>query len=326
MKINILLFLLLFSGPVILHAQDPIPFPDTGASWMTIRGAWDGTGNSASYGYAISLDGDTLIDGEIFINIALTRIYYTSFELPGDTYADDTDIPFGHIAAMRTVGDQVYLRAFNEQVSLMSIAGQDPQWAGLPLDTTFLLYDFSLQPGDTVFYPIGHTPVMFVALIDSVLLNDGLYHRQFHFAYPGAVDQIWLEGVGSLNGPFGAFLPTAAYIYGSNWLSCFKQNEIYVYGTDSCDLIEVETPDAVHNATAPVADWYVWENKVFFTDWQNDPMGSWCMYNLSGEEVFCINNLQNGNTELPELSNGIYVGVLQNGEGEKYGRRILLIR
>lgn len=118
----------------------------------------------------------------------------------------------------------------------MTITDYAPQYGGLPLDTTFILYDFGLQVNYTVFYPIDHTPVMYESMIDSVLLNDGIYHQRYHFYETGAIEQVWLEGIGSENGIFGAFLPVAAYMSGSSWLECFKRGDTYVYGTNSCDF------------------------------------------------------------------------------------------
>lgn len=324
MKIHMYLTTLLLSVAMITHAQDPIPFPLTDASWMTIRGSWDGAGNSATYGYKISPDVDTIIDGETFTTLSLTQYYYTSYEYTGATSADDSDIPLGHVAAIRYTDGQVWLRAFDNSVSMMSIAGLDPQWSGLPLDTTFLLYDFNLQVGDTVYFPLYHTPVMHVSMIDSIMLGDGLYHDQWHFAQTGAVDQIWIEGIGSANGPFGAFLPSASYTYGSNWLNCFKQNDIYVFGTDSCDLITVETPTAIQNATADDLDWYLWEGTIFTKGNSTHTEGIFQLIDMQGQFAFSSNTPHSGFIELPQIQNGIYVGVMTLSNGHRIAHTCII--
>ncbi|MCB0697126.1 MAG: T9SS type A sorting domain-containing protein [Chitinophagaceae bacterium] len=85
----------------------------------------------------------------------------------------------------------------------------------------YLLYDFSLQVGDSIHYPNG---THYVSRIDSVKL-DSVWHTVFYFntgtagGWPYAV----VEGIGCID---GIIFPLDNYhnVEGHSWLVCFHHN------------------------------------------------------------------------------------------------------
>jgi len=65
-------------------------------------------------------------------------------------------------------------------------------------DNEKLLYDFNLEPGDSIYFEGMFSGYDHVGLVDSVII-DGAYHKRIHFDYP---PDIWVEGLGSMFRPF----------------------------------------------------------------------------------------------------------------------------
>lgn len=111
--------------------------------------------------------------------------------------------------------------------------------------TENLMYDFSLQAGDTVVvYPLeygqypGDSSAMVVANIDTIYLLSQPYRRFFMVerdSYYG-IDEFWIEGIGST---FGLFSPGIIQIYQSeiHWpnLLCFEKEGVMVF--DNPDFV-----------------------------------------------------------------------------------------
>lgn len=73
-----------------------------------------------------------------------------------------------------------------------------------------LVYDFSLQVGDSALYHDNNLPFYaYVNFVDSILIRDS-YRKRIHFIYP---QDIWIEGLGSL---FSPFLPLDYYFIRPN--------------------------------------------------------------------------------------------------------------
>jgi len=90
-------------------------------------------------------------------------------------------------------------------------------------DTTeFLLYDFTLQAGDTAHLPIGGTYMDFVVTaVDSILIGNH-YHKRIRIPGNYGVDNDFIEGIGSMQGLFYNEVPWVDW-----WanLSCFSRND-----------------------------------------------------------------------------------------------------
>lgn len=126
-----------------------------------------------------------------------TEIYYTD----GDTL--DSGHQYKVLNGFHYISRQFWLR---------EDPGSQQVWLSLPIDRKrqeFLLYDFSLQVGDSInmYNPISPFPQNGgIYLLDSIvsrILLDGLSHRFYYFSAGSNVSNpqqpVWIEGIGSLS-------------------------------------------------------------------------------------------------------------------------------
>lgn len=76
----------------------------------------------------------------------------------------------------------------------------------------YTLYNFNLQVGDSVWYNFSlNAQYIYVNSVDSILVN-GEYHKRIFFEDPlgygiTALNEVWVEGVGSVHGPLFPLAP-----------------------------------------------------------------------------------------------------------------------
>lgn len=104
-----------------------------------------------------------------------------------------------------------------------------------------LLYNFSMQPGDTMIYGVSDT--IFLDSIGSMMTNDGLSRRVFYFK--NAVK--WIEGIGN---PNGFNVPWAGLCICQRGL-CFVKKGAYVFGEQSICTTVSATNEWSQNFTPP---------------------------------------------------------------------------
>lgn len=176
------------------------------------------------YGY----QGDTTINGK-----AWNKLYMT----------DDAQFQNGlsYIGSSRFDNDQVLFRDTTNQ-----------------LDT---LYDFSLNAGDSVLYNISgiNQEWLDILAVDSVQLN-GNYYKRFHFDEPSVaafdwLDEIWIEGIGSIHGPLFPKYPRkfSTEIPDSMLLTCsFASDEQVWQHTDYSNCYESHVWNLSENANVEI--------------------------------------------------------------------------
>lgn len=189
------------------------PFPEKNASWNFSYGNWSITGET--YGdYSVMLTGDTIINGQI----------YHKFNI---SYVQENTI--GICAGLSLVG---YRGAIRQDTASRKVYIIPPS-----SDIEFLLYDFSLQIGDTVkgYLQSLNFGLDIVEAIDSIFV-DNTYRTRWKI---NSCYEIFLvEGMGST---YGLFQPSPGcvadlpYFY----MHCFRQNNQVVYtdSSTSCALI-----------------------------------------------------------------------------------------
>ncbi len=106
----------------------------------------------------------------------------------------------------------------------------------------FKLYDFTLEVGDSIAYPIGawqsYYDTLVVHSVDSILIS-GEYRTRIEFQ---GIPDYWIEGIGCTAGLFIAPYMNNNVSGGLNEMYCFSyQDSVYVqhgyagnYGTGSC--------------------------------------------------------------------------------------------
>jgi hypothetical protein len=103
------------------------------------------------------------------------------------------------------------------------------------MENEFLLYDFTVQEGDTIKSTaidgaLSHPDGITVRQIDEITLENGEKRKKIYFNET----EPWIEGIGST---FGLFHDAMSHFanYSVSYLVCFKQNEIPLYvNTEKC--------------------------------------------------------------------------------------------
>lgn len=94
-------------------------------------------------------------------------------------------------------------------------------------NTEGLLYDFSLNAGDTTHIISAWMPEpqeFICQSVDSIIYN-GTFYKRWNFSFP---DEQWIEGIGSTEGPLHS--GASAYVF-DLWFSllCFHRNDSLLY-------------------------------------------------------------------------------------------------
>lgn len=176
-------------------------FPDTTARWVVNSVTMGATEPWRIYGMA----GDTLID-----TTAYQKVVW------------DEDTVFDGLG-------QVYAGALREEQGL---------WLFLPPgDSTELrLYDFSGDEGDTIVIdPLdeGWGPIAYsVVEIDTLMLPGG-GRRRWQLSAPDLMlNEVWIEGIGSTNGPL---THSSTIQDAGTWLICFHESDTLIYIEPNAD-------------------------------------------------------------------------------------------
>ncbi|WP_118976297.1 T9SS type A sorting domain-containing protein [Taibaiella koreensis] len=195
---NALLYCLLFSiASITAQAQTYVPFPTTNTVWRERFRIDDESPYTIHY-YGLK-NGDTILDGMSYHKLyKSTDTLFDASELIGGIREDDEK--------------KVYFRTL------------------YPSIPSGLLYDFSLQVGDSVQYDdnMGQNnwrTTMHVIATDSVNIG-GVYHRRIKFDF---LWTNWIEGVG--NGLRGLLWYSGTWPNNGTWndLICFGRDGNWVY-------------------------------------------------------------------------------------------------
>lgn len=210
-KLFTLLLIILTS---IGFAQNSITFDDPDASWnvaSTYPNANPQNPNFVEtttkvYGFM----GDTLIGSELW-----TKIYFT----PDSNF----------------ISDFTYLGNIKEDNGFVIFMDT--------LNSTDTIYNFNLQPGDSVAYDFGFgIDYLKVEIIDSIEIN-GEFYKRFHFEEPNYppmfLTEVWIEGIGSVHGPLFPRYPGifSNEIPDSAKLTCYKKDNSIIWNNpyyDNC--------------------------------------------------------------------------------------------
>ena len=208
------IFTILFIASLnLVSGQNPIYFTDTNAAWNVAFTYPHGNLQYPNfvetitkiYGYI----GDTLIG-----NVTWNKLYCT------------TDSSF--MSGFTYLGN---IREENGQVFYM--------------DTTSIidtLYDFNLQAGDSVYYNFEDVGITYlkVTLVDDLEIGGGHYKR-IHFGdpqfFPFFLNEVWIEGIGSIHGPL---FPHSPMLFTDEYplyldLTCYKVNDSVLWDNEDYD-------------------------------------------------------------------------------------------
>ncbi|MDY6395802.1 MAG: T9SS type A sorting domain-containing protein [Bacteroidales bacterium] len=189
----------------------------------------------------------------------------------------------------------------------------------------YLLYDFSLQTGDSVnLYREGRFLLtdyrdngmmsFYVVSTDSIEIGSIKCKRLFlsRDKNRNTPSEIWIEGIGSNTG----FLEsTCSYYEHLRNLLCVKQNEeVMYYNGDNTCYISVSIDD-IDNTNAKIYPTLVKDNIYVVSD-NNKPMDI-SFVNISGHIVKTIRTKGSKEIDISSLPSGIYNVIINNTHSQK---------
>lgn len=217
MKRNLILILLFLTVKYSFSQYRPLPMQN--AEWINHGGiALLSCPGCTIVNYKYYTDGDTIINSQKYVKIKKTEIPAINNVTLYPTYT----------GAIRqdTLNKKIYIVLSDST-------------------TERILYDFSLQVGDTVnsvlhdlaaneCAPLSAFNVEIISSIDSILIN-GNYHKVFNIQGSCTYNLSYIEGVGS---NYGLIFPNASSGIKQSYLTCTKVNgqTYFPYSTASCTL------------------------------------------------------------------------------------------
>jgi hypothetical protein len=282
-----LLFLLSFL-PLFAIAQSDVyhPFPSDNGCWRYQY--FDDIGNPTSDFGSYSMYGDTVIAGMNYKKISGAPSFST--------------IESG---AIRESGKIIYYRPDTSS-------------------TEFVLYNFNLNPGDTIFNPYGGTTPGFgndtviVLSADSALLSDG-YHRQLYLTSFCN----WIEGIGST---FYLLKPCRNLpLSGNDRISCMYADSVPLYTYGFCAGCGTVDAKEISASAAPVTspNPFNFQTAITFNRYQTNSTIK--IMDISGKEIrtmhFTGKQLVIDKGEMPP---GIYFIQITDDQKNSYNEKLVV--
>ncbi|MDD4747373.1 MAG: T9SS type A sorting domain-containing protein [Salinivirgaceae bacterium] len=231
-----LMVITMFVSLLSMHktsAQTYFNFPTSNAVWNS---EGDNMFSNQKWYFRYAIYGDTVIESQLYHKI------YNVFQ---DTVGNENS---EYVAAIRENNNRQVL-------------------CKLPNYPEVVLYDFNLEVGDSIHYPLsygmcyngfgvseGEEHTLRVIDIDSVLINNEYRKRWF---LSGGSSQTWVEGIGSMewNGLFNPLVSMFALCGDSYHFSCFKHNEVVLFQDNNyCDCCFSFGYSGVNSSLEAVSD------------------------------------------------------------------------
>lgn len=297
---------------------EPPTFPEDNAIWNTVG---DNSITSGTWRFRYGLIGDTILsptDDTSYTYSQVYSLYDSTLTNPNSTY----------FAAIRSTDDKKV-------------------YALIPGFPETLLYDFSLEIGDTAWFEVGGSlcynniafeafqHVKIVTDIDSIQLTNGEYRKRW-FLDGGIMNDEWVDGVGSIVwfGVFNSLIFDISFCGDDYSFACFKEGNTIIYQNNpQCDAcfcalltaIEEASPEARNNlnifpnpATNTVS---ISSDKIDISS------ASIHIYNAHGQIIYQTDKL--GSTALEvnvsKWEKGVYIIRVIN-ESQNIGSRKLVVR
>ena len=193
------LVLLIVILPLLAVSQQNYPLIKDGGVWREARAAVNTPPDPWwIHKHQYLMEGDT-----VFNNINYKKIYSCDY-----SPAINNKSFFGGIRQDSLNKVFIYLDTGSVIESAFSLQ---------PL-TEYLLYDFSLNVGDTFNVVNSRDSILVLSSVDSVLINNN-YRKRWHFGG----DRTWLEGIGSVG---GLFFPLQYCFEEDQMLTCYEDSII----------------------------------------------------------------------------------------------------
>ncbi len=295
-----------------VNAQTYLPLPTSNVQWnctyaqgWVSGGSWGFDGNEMSY----ITSGDTLIAGNTYCKLTKSVSYISdAYYSGGGHYHSSNYIGVSYAGCYRndSIAKRVYF---------------------VPADSSNekLLYDFSIQLGDTIgeWWNSDNIPLNYTIIVeaeDSVLI-DGVYRRRLSLTPTGHGQGYLIEGIGST---FGLLNPLM-YFENFGDLNCFSVNgqTLYPDSTSPCILVDqINDPSATsHFSIHPnPANEFIYLRLPF----KNSRSSSYEITDCTGKILHKGNLLLQNETEkainISNLPAGFYFLSIQNDKERQTSR------
>jgi hypothetical protein len=276
--------LLLF--PFILPAQTYYPFPTDSAEWSVEHGYYGFPGAICSHTVHYGIIGDTLISGNTY-----SKIYENNY------WNGNMDTTFNPSTAN-------YFLAMRED-AFKKI------WVRRPSDTAdVILYDFSLNVGDTFCFDYAMPGVCStVDAIDSVMV-DGSYRRTITIT--ASETQIWMVGIGNMWGLFDIMYTGNIYTH----IRCHSQNGSLIYAypgwTTECHCDNSASIDENMRGSFSVSP-NPFHDKIEIES--AEMIEEIIIFDLAGKLVLRIDKPLTNTIDLGDLENGMFFVTVKTESG-----------
>ncbi|MCB0635711.1 MAG: T9SS type A sorting domain-containing protein [Lewinella sp.] len=235
-----------FLTATLAFGQDYTPFLTSGAVWNEVCYEPAGEPSSPSHylhGYQLAIGSDTLVDEQIYRRVTYRRTWYQAKQ-----YVVENMETVVHLTAYNYEEAPILIGGLREdtlarRVYFINLSAGDWTYelqVNAPAGEEILLYDFSLEVGETIDFPDQTTTVTSVF---NTPLPDGSVRPTYQFA---GSDRLWIEGVGGSLGLLdplrGDFLESGCvlrcFFEQGDLLASFTQLSFAVPPlTDACDAL-----------------------------------------------------------------------------------------
>ncbi len=293
------IIMLLVLGAFSLKAQDVAPLVSEGKQWNVVYSyvPWPPIHRVTD---AYKVEGDTLVDGTTYKKLFTTRSeHFTNWELCG---------------LLRETEDGL-------------VKHREYRWNHTFGNET-LLYDFSMQPGDSIcYYDELAACLKLLRVNDTILEGESMSRKKYVFQYeyegfPSSHGyETWIEGIGSEFGILGA---GSRFLLGGTYdLLCYYEDDGLIWqnplfnscyiGTDGLDEYTPESSASVYPNPA--------KEKVSI---EGCEVFEVMIYNGLGQLV--KNLKQTKEVSVSDLPEGLYVLRITDMEGLSVTKRVTVIR
>ena len=274
-----------------------IPFPDSNAVW--VQKLLDEFGQFKQ-GWQYFIENDTIIN---------SKTYHKILSSDDSLLMNRSQIWYG--LRNDTAARKVFM--FDN--------GSNQEW---------LLYDFSLNEGDTISLSWGGTGRYYLSVItniDTLLLN-GKDHLVYYTSYGLEARAPYIEGIGSVSGLF----EDTDFFEGGTELVCLMTGEdrmpYFTYWPNTCELYHwTGLGDPL---PAPRDEVSVFPNPLDYSSQlelksENDMVLQISIYKLSGQAVFESQDIPSNSLSLGDIlkDSGVYFYTIITRNGNSYSGKII---
>lgn len=290
---KVIFIILLLLGVIGLKAQEYYPLVEEGKQWNVLltNTPWPPINRVTD---AYKVEGDTVVEGTAYKMLFTTRSeQYCNWEMWG------------------------LLRENNEGQVFKCKYRQNHSF-----ENETLLYDFSIQPGDSICHYNSECLVLLYVL-DTILCEDCLPRKKYVFQYHAQgypwddTYETWIEGIGS---ELGLLHPGSQFLVGGTYdLLCYYEDDDLIWqnpnfnscyiGTDGLD--DNETKSSVFIYPIPAKEKVKIES-INVTEVK--------VYNTVGQLVKIVQD--SNEISVSDLSEGIYVLHIIDANGRIHAARV----